>query len=140
MVCCFTAGTPRAAPWGSAYTSSSQLLNDASTMELKQFYVSHNINIDMKSNEPVDHIGLILAVLAYLLNKLIEKPQSSYYQSTINQLLEQHLLPWAYRCLALAYAHAETDYFKGFAILTREYFFHLEEVFELKTKQMAIYR
>ncbi|MDD8060178.1 MULTISPECIES: TorD/DmsD family molecular chaperone [Shewanella] len=133
-------GTPVAAPWGSAYTSSSQLLNDASTMDLKQFYVSHNINIDMKANEPVDHIGLILAVLSFLLKKLIEEPQNAYYQSIIKQLLEQHLLPWAYRCLELAYSHAETDYFKAFSILTREYFLHLEIVFELQTKQMAIYR
>ena len=133
-------GTPLAAPWGSAYTSSSQLLNDSSTLALMQFYKVHDINIDMKTNEPVDHIGLIFSVLSFLLNKMIEAPKKPLYQKTINQLLEQHLLPWAYRCLELAYLHAETDYYKAFSILAREYFLYLEHTFELKPKRVAIYR
>jgi TorA maturation chaperone TorD len=133
-------GTPLAAPWGSAYTSSSQLLNDHSTITLKRFYAANNINIDMKMNEPVDHIGLIFAVLSFLLNKAAEEPQNSYLQQAINELLEQHLLPWAYRCLELAYSHAETDYYRGFSILAREYLLYLEQTFELTPKKIAIYR
>jgi TorA maturation chaperone TorD len=133
-------GTPLAAPWGSAYTSSSQLLNDHSTITLKRFYAANNINIDMKMNEPVDHIGLIFAVLSFLLNKAAEEPQNSYLQQAINELLEQHLLPWAYRCLELAYTHAETDYYRGFSILARDYLLYLEQTFELTPKKIAIYR
>jgi TorA maturation chaperone TorD len=133
-------GTPLAAPWGSAYTSSSQLLNDHSTITLKRFYAANNINIDMKMNEPVDHIGLIFAVLSFLLNKAIEAPQNPNIQQKIDELLEQHLLPWAYRCLELAYSHAETDYYRGFSILAREYLLYLEQTFELTPKKVAIYR
>ncbi|MCL1083904.1 TorD/DmsD family molecular chaperone [Shewanella psychromarinicola] len=133
-------GTPLAAPWGSAYTSSSQLLNDHSTITLKRFYAANNINIDMKMNEPVDHIGLIFAVLSFLLNKAAEEPQQVHFQKAINELLEQHLLPWAYRCLELAYTHAETDYYRGFSILARDYLLYLEQTFELTPKKIAIYR
>ena len=133
-------GTPLAAPWGSAYTSPSHLLNDTSTLALMQFYKVHNISIDMKTNEPVDHIGLIFAVLSFLLSKIIEDSNKSPYQSTINQLLEQHLLPWAYRCLELAYLHAETAYYKAFSILAREYLLYLEHSFDLAPKRVAIYR
>ncbi|MEH6463907.1 MAG: molecular chaperone TorD family protein [Shewanella psychromarinicola] len=133
-------GTPLAAPWGSAYTSSSQLLNDHSTITLKRFYAANNINIDMKMNEPVDHIGLIFAVLSFLLNKAIEAPQNPNIQQAIDELLEQHLLPWAYRCLELAYTHAETDYYRGFSILARDYLLYLEQTFELTPKKIAIYR
>jgi TorA maturation chaperone TorD len=133
-------GTPLAAPWGSAYTSSSQLLNDHSTITLKRFYAANNINIDMKMNEPVDHIGLIFAVLSFLLNKAAEEPQQVHFQKAINELLEQHLLPWAYRCLELAYTHAETDYYRGFSILARDYLLYLEQAFELTPKKIAIYR
>ena len=133
-------GTPFAAPWGSAYTSSSQLLNDFSTVTLKQFYAVNDINIDMRTNEPLDHIGLIFAVLSFLLNKATEDPTNPLYQKTINELLEKHLLPWAYRCLDLAYSHAETDYYKAFSILAKEYLLYLEQTFELNPKRVAIYR
>ncbi|MBB1383034.1 molecular chaperone TorD family protein [Shewanella sp. SR41-2] len=133
-------GTPLAAPWGSAYTSSSQLLNDFSTVTLKQFYAANDINIGMRTNEPLDHIGLIFAVLSFLLNKAMEEPQNPYFQKAINELLEQHLLPWAYRCLDLAYSHAETDYYKALSILAKEYLLYLEKTFELNPKRIAIYR
>jgi TorA maturation chaperone TorD len=133
-------GTPLAAPWGSAYTSSSQLLNDYSTVTLKQFYAANDINIDMRTNEPLDHIGLILAVLSFLLTKAIAEPQNPYFQKTINELLEQHLLPWAYRCLELAYSYAETDYYRAFSILAKEYLLYLEQIFDLHPKRIAIYR
>jgi TorA maturation chaperone TorD len=133
-------GTPLAAPWGSAYTSSSQLLNDFSTVTLKQFYAANDINIDMRTNEPLDHIGLILAVLSFLLTKAIAEPQNPYFQKTINELLEQHLLPWAYRCLELAYSYAETDYYRAFSILAKEYLLYLEQIFDLHPKRIAIYR
>jgi TorA maturation chaperone TorD len=133
-------GTPIAAPWGSAYISPSQLLNDYSTMALKNFYIANDIHIETKTNEPIDHIGLIFAVLSFLFDKVTEKPEERHFQIVIKELLETHLLPWAGRCLELAYIHAETDYFKAFSELARQYISHLETSFDINPKKIAIYR
>ncbi|MXR69351.1 molecular chaperone TorD [Shewanella sp. JBTF-M18] len=133
-------GTPIAPPWGSAYLSPSLLLNDASTIRLQQFYRDNNINLTIASNEPVDHIGLIIAVLAFLLGQLSEKPNETLTRKLINTLLAEHLLPWADRCLLLAYEHADTSYFKGFSTLARDFLNYLSVAFDIEPKKLAIYR
>ncbi len=135
----FGPGTPVAAPWGSVYLNPTALLNDASTIQLKQFYAKHNIKLEMDSNEPLDHIGLITAVLAFLFGKLIDNAEDSELKAIIVELLAEHLLPWADRCLELAYINAETDYYKGFAALARAYFKFVGAYFNVQPKQLAIY-
>lgn len=132
--------TPKATPWGSTYLSPSQLLNDSSTIELKNFYKEHDIRISAESNEPIDHIGLFMAVLAYLLEKMIENPEATKYKSILVELLEKHFLPWADRCLVLAYEHAGSGYYKGFANLGLEFFDYLIQHFNLQVKIKNIYR
>jgi len=136
----FGPGTPQAAPWGSAYTSTSLLLNDRTTVELKAFYTANGIKIDLNTNEPIDHIGLIVAVLAFLLEQMISNAGDSSVKGVMKSLLQDHLLPWGDRCLELAVIHAKTDFFKGFSILFRECFLRLAQIFEITPKSIAIYR
>jgi TorA maturation chaperone TorD len=132
--------TPKATPWGSTYLSPSQLLNDSSTIELTQFYIQHGINIKAESNEPIDHIGLFMAVLSFLLERIIENPDVDDYKLVFTELLEVHLLPWSRRCLQLADENADSDYYKGFSKLGLEFFDYLIEVFNLQVKIRSIYR
>lgn len=132
--------TPKATPWGSTYLSPSQLLNDSSTIELKHFYAKHGINVKAESNEPIDHIGLIMAVINFLLGKMIENPSNDDYRLVLTELLETHFLPWGNRCLQLAYENSESDYYKGFSNLGLEFFRYLIKTFNLKVKVINIYR
>lgn len=132
--------TPKATPWGSTYLSPSQLLNDCSTIELKKFYAKHGINIKAESNEPIDHIGLFMAVISFLLEKIIENPDVDDYKLIFAELLEVHLLPWGKRCLQLADENAHSDYYKGFSKLGMEFFDHLIKDFNLRVKMRSIYR
>lgn len=132
--------TPKATPWGSTYLSPSQLLNDSSTIELTQFYTQHGINIKAESNEPIDHIGLFMAVLSFLLEKIIENPDVYDYKLVFTELLEIHLLPWSKRCLQLADENADSDYYKGFSKLGLEFFDYLIKAFNLQIKIRSIYR
>ncbi|MFQ6371623.1 molecular chaperone [Shewanella sp. YIC-542] len=133
-------GTPVAPPWGSVYLSQAQLLNDASTMALKSFYTRYHLQVDMTSNEPLDHIGLLMAVLAFLLGKLSDEPTNRNLKNIISILLAEHLLPWADRCLELAQQHAHTGYFKGFSLLGREYLFYVARYFGAFPKNLTLYR
>ncbi|QYJ86920.1 molecular chaperone TorD family protein [Shewanella mesophila] len=133
-------GTPIAPPWGSSYTSASLLLNDSSTKELQEFYAAHNINIAMKSNEPIDHIGLIMAVLAFLFEKLQKQSEDERLKKVITELLAEHLLPWGDRCLELAYLNAETEYFKGISLIGRDFLLYIRDLFNVTPRAVAIYR
>ncbi len=110
-------GKPLAGPWGSIYLCEGDLLNDDSTKALQQFYNQHNIKLDLSINEPVDHLGMMFAVLAHLLGLLAENDADAYQQQVISELLRTHMLPFAYRVLNLMQENALTAYFEGMGIL-----------------------
>ncbi len=112
-------GKPLAGPWGSIYLCEGNLLNDVSTKALQQFYHQHDIKVDLSINEPVDHLGMMFAVLAYLLGLLAENSDvdDESQQKIVGELLQLHMLPFAYRVLHLVQENALTAYFEGMGIL-----------------------
>ncbi|MDD8059023.1 MULTISPECIES: TorD/DmsD family molecular chaperone [Shewanella] len=115
---------PSAVPWGSVYLSEKQLLNGESTQELMVFYQQQGVSFELDSNQPVDHIGLFFAVLDQMFAQLAID-ENETLRSTLIILLQQHLLPWSARCLSLVQQHAQTDFYRGFAIFAQAY---LDEV------------
>lgn len=136
----FGPGDPKAAPWGSVYTSEGQLLNEASTQNLVSFYNTHGIELSLKRNEPVDHLGLILLVLQYLFDELALNPDDTHKVRVCTLLLQQHILPWVDRCLALAELHATTDFYRAISVLARVYFAHLGMKFDVVPQTVKLYR
>jgi TorA maturation chaperone TorD len=113
-------GEPTAAPWGSVYLSEKQLLNGDSTQSLMTFYRERGITFDLDSNQPIDHLGLFFAALDPIFGQLAEEDNPELVGSCII-LLQQHLLPWSDRCLELMHQHAESDFYRGIALLTKSY-------------------
>ena len=136
----FGPGDPKAAPWGSVYTSEGQLLNEASTQNLASFYNTHGIELSLTRNEPVDHLGLILLVLQYLFDELALNPNDTQKVRVCTLLLQQHTLPWAGRCLALAELHAKTDFYRGISMLAQVFFAHLGTKFNVIPQTVKLYR
>ncbi|MGI2258433.1 TorD/DmsD family molecular chaperone [Shewanella sp. GXUN23E] len=124
----FGPGHPKAAPWGSVYTSETQLLNERSTLALMDFYREQGITVSAASNEPVDHIGLIFAVIDSLLLQAVQGGDEQRALMLLQTLLSEHLLPWSGQCLALVELHATTDYYRCFAVLAKEYLVTLSQV------------
>ncbi|MCE9777614.1 TorD/DmsD family molecular chaperone [Shewanella algae] len=120
-------GTPVAPPWGSVYQSASGLLNGSSTLDLLNFYQQHGLQIHFDRNEPVDHLGLICVVIAYLLDKMATDNREQY-SPILQRLLTDHVQPWVQRCLSLAEEHAQTGYYLGLSLLASEYFRYLQAV------------
>ncbi len=136
----FGPGDPKAAPWGSVYTGEEQSLNGASTQKLIAFYREHNLELAIKTHEPVDHIGLIFLVLEYLLNELAKNPEDTHKLRICTLLLQNHLMPWADRCLELAELHSETEFYKGIAILSRIYLKQLCMDFNVINQNIRLFR
>ncbi|WOT04194.1 TorD/DmsD family molecular chaperone [Shewanella youngdeokensis] len=136
----FGPGEPKAVPQGSVYLSESQLLNDRSTVALMDFYQQHGVNVAVDYPQPLDHIGLFFAVLDQTFGRLEVETENQALIRFTQVLLQQHLLPWAERCLALALEHATTDFYRGIALLSSDLLTQFEQDFQLVPNQTRLYR
>lgn len=136
----FGPGEPKAMPWGSVYLSEQQLLNDDTTIKLMQFYKQFGIAFTLDFNQPIDHLALFYGVIVQLLEKLINDPNDKLVTEVLMILLQQHMLPWSGRCLALAQEHAQTDFFKGIALLAIDFEAELAKTMSVVPVSMRLFR
>ena len=94
-------------PWGSAYLEKDNALFGASTMAFREFIRSKGLTCDTGMREPEDHIGLMFLLTSLLLE------QGDLVGA--NQLLEQHLMPFAPEMLSAMQTKAETPFYQQLA-------------------------
>ncbi|BDM65984.1 molecular chaperone TorD [Shewanella sp. NFH-SH190041] len=136
-------GVPLCPPWGSVYLCDTGLLNDVSTQALAQFYRDTGLELDATRNEPVDHLGLMLAVVANALAQNCDEAGQStipafmdsyddvaFSTAWIVRLLREFLMPFAPQCIALLASKAKTDFYQALAPLTLNYLQSLQAQLE----------
>ncbi|WP_051202257.1 TorD/DmsD family molecular chaperone [Ferrimonas senticii] len=128
-------GTRLAYPWGSVYTDKENLLFGASTISLERFFKQHGIAFQTAGNEPLDHIGLLLAALSGLFGNA---NQTSINTATV--LLNEHILPWAYRFTELVTLHAQTIYYRNLAKLLTITLHDLQCSLALTPSEVTLYK
>lgn len=74
-----------APPWGSVYTDYQEVMFGEATLKLRAWMRSRGITQTQCDNMPDDHIGLLIALLDYLLPERLD---------CALELLQFHLLPW----------------------------------------------
>ncbi|GIU49386.1 molecular chaperone [Shewanella sp. KT0246] len=143
----FGPGEPKAIPQGSAYLGEDQVHFDASTIALIDFYKQHGVSFELEMPQPVDHIGLFFSVLDSSFAKLQQaatNPDSDTDAQQLTQfiqvLLQQHMLPWAGRCLELAKVNAETDFYVGISLLANDYLAELADAFNVLPMPRKLFR
>lgn len=132
-------GTPLSPPWGAVYLSEDKLLNGPSTQKLIHFYDTYNIQVSSQVNEPVDHLGLMLIVVAHLLKLITEQNEFQYQENLLSELLQLHLFPFAGRVFELMRVQAKTPYYQGFACLGENYLKALATHFKVICIQHKLY-
>ena len=116
-------GEMRAAPWESVYRSKTKLTFQEPTLAVRALYERFGFESPALHREPDDHLALELDFLGALSDLAAEAVRDGDGERLAacfeaqRLLLEQHLLAWAPRCLALVVKHAETDYYRGAACL-----------------------
>ncbi len=114
-----------APPWESVHRSKTKLTFQEPTLQVRALYEAFGVHAPALHREPDDHLALELAFVATLSEQAVEAAargdgdQLERCHRAQRQFLEDHLLAWAPRCLALVEAHAETDYYRGVARLAR---------------------
>lgn len=99
-----------APPWGSVYTDRECVIFGESTLALRAWMRVHGIQRTTDERTPEDHIGLMLAMLAFLAE---QRPE------LVDEYLADHLLTWAPHYLDLLEEATTHDFYRGLAQLTR---------------------
>lgn len=121
-----------APPWGSVYTDKDMVVFGASTMELRDWMRKSGVAITKgESDEPEDHIGLMLELLAWLSE---ERPE------LVETFLSEHLLTWSSHFLEQLEAAAQHPFYEGLAALTRASLEGMRSQCDLKVEYPRYYR
>ncbi len=125
-------GGMSAYPWGSVYTDKENLVFGDTTQAWLDFCQQQGLTFELAHNEPQDHIGLILAVLAQLFERGDE--------AAIRALLSDHLLPWSHRFLDAVATEARTGFYRGFSRLTALLLADWQRRLDVTPASLTLYR
>lgn len=119
-----------APPWGSVYLDKESVLFGDSLLHLRTFLSDNQIAFSLNQNEPEDHIGLMLMLAAYL---------AEATPHLLKPFFAEHLLPWAYRFLALFNAE-NSPFYQGLGELTEALLREWQKNLEIQPLVLQLYR
>lgn len=105
--------------WESAYKAKDKLLFGEVELEVREFYNSYGL--DIKANEPADHLPLELSFMSHLCNIDGEDNLENIIKCLEKQLnfLKEHLLSWIPLLVENVSENSETKFWTGLVQLTR---------------------
>lgn len=126
-------GTMPAPPWGSVYLEHENTVMGESTIAYRDFLRSKGLVTDTGMREPEDQFGLMLMAMS----ALAEQGEDD----AIIELLEQHLLPWAYRYLTLVQqTQTENTFYPQLAVIAEQYLRSLQQQLALTPAVLQLFR
>jgi TorA maturation chaperone TorD len=122
----------KAPPWASVYMDNRRAAFGESTLKLRAFLDEQGLGLNHTPDEPEDHIGLLLLTAAWLGVAKREK--------ALNQLLQEHILPWAPTYLNLLKTVAPHPFYQGIAELAAITLKALQESREIAVNGAPVYQ
>jgi len=104
-----------APPWESVYRTEEGLLFDWPTLEVRDLYRQLGLAVE-QPEFPDDHVGLELLFLALLSERVADGDLGAH--DVQRDFLNDHLLQWLPRFCDDVVTNAETDLYRGLALLT----------------------
>lgn len=120
-----------APPWGSVYTDRECVVFGATTLELRAWMREHGVARATDEKTPEDHIGLMLALMAWL---------AQNQPADLEEFLRLHLLTWAGHFLGELADAAEHPFYEGLARLTAASLDGVKDALELEVVEPRFYR
>lgn len=131
-------------PWESVYFSDNHLLFQEQTLDVRAWYRRFGLEAEKIHREPDDHIGLELLFLSHLaalgIQALNEQDNVRFEEllDAQREFFKKHIGIWAPMWCNLVEKHAQTDFYKGLASLTRGALSALAEVLDVKSPKKAL--
>ena len=120
-----------APPWGSVYTDRECVVFGASTLELRRWMREQGIERTTDDRTPEDHIGLMLALMAWIARN---RPEA------LVEYLRSHLLTWSSHFLEELADAAEHPFYQGLARLTETSLEGIRDEFGIEVVYPRFYR
>lgn len=119
-----------APPWASVYLDPESVVFGQSLIQLREFLQQHRIEFVSNTNEPEDHIGLMLMLAAYLAENRPEQ---------LPAFLGLHLLSWSERYLELL-SQTDSLFYQGLAELTQQTLADWQKKLKVIVTPLTLYR
>jgi TorA maturation chaperone TorD len=126
------------APWESVYFSDERMVFQQQTLDVRAWYRRFGLETIEYRKEPDDHIGLELAFIAHLA-RLGLAAQEAGNTERLDEILEaqrgflsEHLLRWGPLWCSLVEEHAQTDFYRGLALVLRGALLEIAEILNVR--------
>lgn len=118
-------------PWGSVYIDRDCVVFGESTLALRAWMRKTGIKRLGDEKTPEDHIGLMLALMAWIAQ---EKPE------LLKEFLINHLLPWSSHYLEQLDEAAQHPFYKGLAQIAKASLEGMQDAFGLEVSYPRFFR
>ncbi|HHR6130424.1 TPA: Tat proofreading chaperone DmsD [Providencia alcalifaciens] len=95
-------------PWGSVWLDKENVLFGESTLQLREWMQANQIDIHLTQNEPEDHFGLLMMMVAWV---------AEHQPENLSELLGKHILPWGLLYLAKMQEKGDSPFYVGLSKL-----------------------
>ena len=135
-------GRVLAPPYESVYFDEERMVFQERTLEVRAWYRRFGLEVEARTREPDDHIGLELGFLAHVaklsLRALAEQDAERLERLLRDQhaFLSEHLLTWAPAWCALVDEHARTKVYRGAAWLVHGALTELTDMLDTGIRRM----
>ena len=133
-----------APPWESVYFSEDRLVFQERTIQVRAWYRRFGVEAANHEQEPDDHIGLEFAFAAHLARQALvalEQQDQVAFENVLaaqREFLSEHLLTWAPQWCNLVQSQANTDFFRGIALLTKGILTELAAILHIVVSEVTI--
>ena len=129
-----------APPWESVYFSSDRQMFQKETLDVRMWYARFGLEIVNLNREPDDHLGLELEFIAHLLKQSLDAldrndgAESERLHAALREFMIAHPLRWATKCCDAIVDKAQTDFYRGTALLISGALRELVAVLDIQEK------
>ena len=130
-------GQVLAAPWESVYFNDGRMVFQEQTLQVRDWFRRFGVETEKLHKEPDDHIGLELSFLAHLATlglQAIEAKDDNKFEEIVEaqrRFIVEHPLKWVPVWCKLVEEKANTDFYRGLAMLVLGALFSLAKILEI---------
>jgi len=123
--------------WESVYFSQERLTFQEETIQVRRWFERFGVVPSVTGKEPEDHIAFELSFLAHLSEQslaALEAGDDDALEALVEaqrSFLQSHLLRWGWKWAELAIGYAETDFYRGLALLVEGSLRELSQVYNV---------
>jgi TorA maturation chaperone TorD len=132
-----------APPWESVYFNEARLVFQEQTVQVRAWYKRFGVEAANHEQEPDDHIGLEFAFVAHLAQQALaalDQQDAAAFEGLLaaqREFLAEHLLKWAAQWCELVETQANTDFFRGIALLVRGVLAEIAAALQIRVSEVA---